>query len=426
MYRMVHSLCLIPFLGILVTGCALKFEDRPVDRPDTTTDPDVDTTTDPDAPPDTSVDPDADSTIPDILDPDTEILDTVDEDDPLDAVDAQDTPSEDVAADDVPTDTFVNPYDPVDLITSIDLDTLLTTVVIGEICTGTGDVINPTSTRRNAWIYLLDELLAPTGGTVDWPTVLARSLATNLSVFVLRDPSLGDYVVIVDPDECEGIYVVDLDADEELVVQVPYPVNDTGALELGIHVFQNSGTTGTRALMIAGTDRCYDPDLLPCDGQTTACAGSLENAHYSDTGFNPNTIFHRVHTYFMDWSTDTVMLQIQDQSDASDGHAILSDGTTIKDTSSLSYLLRDAMRVNLGAYSSQILSCNSAGDTGYTSTCGTTNAQGRLVNGSTNQCGEDATASANRFILMELSSLMLGGTLDTQIMNSVQTVLDTL
>jgi hypothetical protein len=395
-------------LALALGGCAFKFDQRAVTRDaGTDAESDVDTAVDPDVPPDIPDDlEDLDST-GDMDVPDTD-LDAPDMDGPEDTLEVLDTTIEDTAVDDiVAEEIFVNPYAPLDLLFS-DLPTYISSIT-DRICTTSAAMPIPTSTRRNQWGWLLDDLFDL---PVNWVQIWSRSTTNNFSIQPIRDPVNGDYIVISDDDNCEGIYVFDLDTSSRLVVQVPYPVNDTGAMDLGIGTFQQ---TGAWVLMIAGADRCSDPTTLPCDGQTSACIGSLENAHTSDAGLNLLLIFQKIHEYLFTGDSTSRALQIQDMADTSAADIVTSDGTTIDSSFpplGLAVRLRNQLRgrPDLASFSSSIVSCNAPADagSGYSSLCSEANVQGRHSNGSSSLCGTPAPASSNRYIALELSSTMLG------------------
>ncbi len=418
MLRLHHTtfgLLSLPYLILALAGCAIKFDQNSVDRPtDASTDEvqDADASTDADVTvdvPDDTMDEDLPGDMEDMDIPD---MDALDMDTVFDSTDTLDTAAEDTVVDDLPgDDAITNPYYPVTMVTG-NLATLIAADLAAEICTGSSTMPIPSSTRRSDWQRLVNDVLA---ATPNWGTVYARADTYNLDTFVARDPVHGDFVVLVDRSNCEGIYVFDLDATYDVVIQVPYHSTDTGALELGIRVFTENGT---RALMIAGADRCMDPDTFLCDGFTMACTGSLEHARYSDAGYYPLLVFQAVHAGLQATYPSSVALQIQGMTDASGANLIVSDGTGFIDSGSVSILFESALKTRIPAYATTIISCNAPGS-GYTSTCGATNVQARHSNGSSNLCATAASASSNRFVFMELSALMLNGTLFNQIVQSV-------
>jgi hypothetical protein len=406
-----------PLLTLLLAGCALEFGDDPV-RPDALDDPpaDVDTATDPDVPADVPVD--TTDTVSDPMDttgdPDVDGIEPDTPGDPFDAEDVtvEDLLEEDPIEDEQDEDVVVNPYAPLDLVHD-DLEAFLTTYFVSGICTGPAEMTVPDAGRRGDWETLLGDIM---DDDPDWGVVWFRASdgpdpgQLDIPTFVVRDPVYGDFVVVTDPDDCAGIYVFDLDASEDLVVQAPYPVQDPETTSLAFRIFLDAGA---RTLMIAGASRCMDTDTIICSGQTAACAGTLEEARVSDAGFNPQLVFQTVHAFVLDAEPASSSLQVQDQSDASGADIIVSDGTDLDGTGSppgLSVRMRNALqaRTDLGPYSSSIVSCNDPGDESeYDSPCATANVQGRLSNGSANPCGQPADASAERFVVLELSAFVL-------------------
>jgi hypothetical protein len=119
-----------------------------------------------------------------------------------------------------------------------------------------------------------------------------------------------------------------------------------------------------------------------------------------------NLAYQVLHDHLMGSDVAMKAIQLQDMTDASGAAAVVSDGTTIPDTStpSISVDMRDALQTAFPVTSSPIYSCNDPADTGYTSSCNAENIQGRSTNGSSDPCSVASSSSSSRFVVMELSA----------------------
>jgi len=399
---------------LLAPGCALKF-DTPAVKP----------------PEDASAEPDADADAPveviDVVEEDP-VLDLVEdevvEEDVEDAVDVaeedgveQDPVEEDPVEEDPGAEEPGNPYTPLDYyardlctdIASIDISTLGLTA--------------PGSTRRSQWLSFLGYLLAG-----DWAMAYSYNRSVlSLQVYVVRDTGASparDYVVVHDDTNGEGIYVLAVAPDNPLIVEVPYSLEHTNTLAQGCTVLRGNTTEGNGwALLVGGTARCVSTVTLPCDGTTVECTGGTpEDFRRSDVAHNPLLIFHVVHDELMTSDSTAIALQLQGQPDSTGANAIISDGTTIDGTFpvGISVFVRNFLQTRIPGLASTIRSCNDPGDVGhYTSDCQITNSQGRETNGSTDLCSADATASADRFLVLEQSTTMRGSTYHDELTDAV-------
>ncbi len=385
-------------LALASGGCALNFGLPPVDGPDVDTSEDtqadhVDTDTRDDGPDVPDVD-DLDGADLDATDPDG--FDTENPD--LGDVDSMDPPADDTAVEDVPAEEMPDPYDPIvhytmDLRASIEAIPISSDPLTLQV---------PDSTRRNRWRWFLDDLLAG-----NYSGAYSRSVSYDINVFAITDTGTipnRDYLVAYNDTRGEGIYAFNVAPAHPLAVEVPYPVDDVGTLSEGIEMLRQ---VDGWALLVAGTTRCSRTDSIICDGTTVACTGTASSFRTSDVAHNPNLMFQNIHTYLPTKDATSIFVQIQGQADSSGAYAIVSDGTTIHSLSGISVELRNGLRFYLPSYSSEILSCNDSGDaSGYVSTCGITNAQGRASNGSASPCNTAAVSSSNRFVVLELSTEM--------------------
>ena len=391
--------------AIAASSCALKFDTKPVEPPpDTSTDPDAtdtEATGDPDGV-EEDVKPDEPWDEVDELDV-QDVLD-VEEEDPAPEMDAVDIVDLDTPVEDPGEEEPGCLYSPLVCVTD-DLRTMIEAIDIASAV-----FVAPTSSRRTNWGTLLGYVLA-----ANWANTLARAGSMGVEVTAVHDSvTRTDYILIHDPTNGEGTYVINLSPTRDYVFEVPYPVDDAGTLAQGIEALR--GTTGGEsgwALLIGGTDRCESTISIPCDGTTVACTGSTASFRLSDVAHNPNLVFHTVHVQLLNTTPapaggTPIAIQFQDQSDASGAYAYASDGTTTDGTGvplGISILLRNALRTEFPAWSSSILSCNDPIDRALTlfdSDCQTTNVQGRWTNNpSGSPCSVPATTSSDRFVVLE-------------------------
>jgi hypothetical protein len=348
-------------------SCALNFGTDPVGAPDAWGDPDA--------------------------------VDAVDAADQVDAAgdadDAADVPQEDVVEEDP-----YNPFEPIPPVS----DDLLTFIRAIPIVSDPSMFSTPGATRRSNWVGLLEHLLS---GEYDTASSEARTL--NLQLRVVNDTVSGrPFFVLWDESRAEGIYVLDPFPVNPLIVEVPYPMSDSGTLDEGVAVLRLAPGW---ALAVPGATRCTTTSTVDCDGTTLSCSSTPEAFRLSDVAHNTELIFHLVHRFLDDRDPSAITLQLQGQADASGARVIISDGTALHDVSSISVLLRnglsDALRTDFPAYADSIRSCNTPADAGtFTSDCNTTNVQGRWTNGSMDPCGTAAGDSTDRFLALELDLQM--------------------
>ncbi len=180
-----------------------------------------------------------------------------------------------------------------------------------------------------------------------------------------------------------------------LVVQTPHSFYDLNTMAEGVVVFE---TVGARALLSSGTHRCGSDTEAGCSGSTSSCSAGSAPYRISDMAHTEESMFQAMHEALADGlpGTSSISLHGFTQSGAS-----VSDGTTqATSPTSLSAQLTDALTAALPA--ENITSCNDYGAANHdVRLCGTTNAQGRYLNGSADPCGTAASAASGRFIHLE-------------------------
>ncbi len=257
----------------------------------------------------------------------------------------------------------------------------------------------------NAFIQPLPEEIDAFGSTMqqllmgDLASAMPALDALNYDLGVLNDDSGKSYWVAQErPTGFRGLgtYIVDSNYTRNVVVEVPHPLWDTNTPEEGSDIFQG---LGARALFIAGTHRCANPDTPSgCSGTTTSCNTGSIPVRISDAPHFTGNFMYAAHGAGLQLVSPPISLNLH--GNASEPVDItLSDGTR---SSGAETALVNSLRNALLARSVSVASCNWPDD-GLTAQnlCGTTNAQGRLSNGSPEACTINAVNASGLFLHIE-------------------------
>ena len=223
--------------------------------------------------------------------------------------------------------------------------------------------------------------------------------ALNYDLKSLNDDSGKSYLVAQERStgfRGLGTYVVDLNHARNVIVEVPHPIFDKNTPEEGSDIFQG---LAARALFVAGTHRCANPDTESgCSGTTKACGGDSIPVRISDAPHFTGNFMYVGHSAALQLDPQPISLNLHGNS-SEPVDVTLSDGTRVAGADTdLVQRLRSALlgrSVNVG-------SCNWPPD-GLTAQnlCGTTNAQGRLSNGSPEACRMNAASASGLFLHIE-------------------------
>ena len=197
-----------------------------------------------------------------------------------------------------------------------------------------------------------------------------------------------------------GTYVFNTNpCHSNLIIQSTHPRKDLNTGKQAVHIFTN---IGANAVMIAGAKRCNSTDFSICDGVTSAClAGpATEPFRVSDMAHVVGTIYQKTTEFLFDNYPETYFAQLHGFSwDAGEPYVILSNGNQ-SIPSGFDYLnkLREELQII-----DPSLSYITVGhlDLNWTSLLGTTNTQGRYINGSIDPCETPASANSGRFLHIE-------------------------
>ncbi len=259
---------------------------------------------------------------------------------------------------------------------------------------GSNAFIPPSAEQVDAFRVTMQQLL-----TGDIPGAMTGLNALNYDLNTLNDDSGKSYLVAQERSagfRGLGTYIVDSGYARNVIVEVPHPLWDTNTPEEGSDVFQG---LGARALFLAGTHRCANPDTPSgCSGTTTSCNTGSIAVRISDAPHFTGNFMYAAHSAGLQLVPQPISLNLHGNS-SEPVDVTLSDGTRIPGSdTALVHQLRNA----LAARAVSVGSCNWPDD-GLTpqNLCGTTNAQGRLSNGSPESCGTNAMTASGLFLHIE-------------------------
>lgn len=181
----------------------------------------------------------------------------------------------------------------------------------------------------------------------------------------------------------------------ELVLQCPHPLFDTKSAHQGAWIYR---MVGARALFISGAHRCNQAFASPCAGTTTVCSGVAEPFRRSDPAHNVDHPLQAATIAVLSSIAQPLVIQLHGfGKDPGDPDLILSNGTRSTPMPDPIKTLRDGL---LGVDDSLTFKIAHI-DSTWNQLTGTTNVQGRLMNGSPSPCSQSASITSGRFIHME-------------------------
>lgn len=274
---------------------------------------------------------------------------------------------------------------------------------------GGGDYLQPNLASRQLWRGIVDHILAGEYGPAH-----TEALTRSYQVVIWTDTATpGNPVHVIlertpaATDRYWGTYVFNTAPNRwHLVVQCPHPVADTNTEYQGIRMYR---ATSARAYFVSGTHRCNGISYSPCDGTTTACSGSSEDFRYSDMAHVVDSAFE-VTTEAM-FANDASLIIVQPHGfsqGTGDPDLVISNGTTsLPGGTDYAVAVATAIEAIDGTLDARVVHR----DVTSSSLWGTTNTQGRLLNGSAAPCGTQASSATGRFIHVEQARV---GLRDTQ------------
>ena len=211
-----------------------------------------------------------------------------------------------------------------------------------------------------------------------------------------------------------GTYVVNPNWHRDLNIQAPHPRRDTNTRAESVDMFLQLGAA---VLQFAGTHRCANSACSTCSGSTEVCGGCNGDSFFeSDSAHFVDSFFQAASSEFAEQISALVSVSLHGfgpcdpLSDTS--FVIISNGTGFAVADSLATDIAEEYNIRLApVYSDELAgSCNAKpgepevawpckGDP----PCGTTNVQGRAINGSLEACSTSVSIAPlpERFIHVE-------------------------
>jgi hypothetical protein len=188
------------------------------------------------------------------------------------------------------------------------------------------------------------------------------------------------------------------DEGSPVVLEAPHAYFDLDTLKEGRMLFE---ALSARALLVSGTHRCANDLASSCSGRTGVCSDEGRQPYRnSDMAHRTDTLFQAVHRAITEQWSQTTVISLHGFTDTG---VSLSDGTT-EPTTADSTVARMASALESEFSDADITVCNDyPGATREVRLCGSTNVQGRHLNGSTDACSTRASQAGGRFIHVEQS-----------------------
>jgi len=245
-------------------------------------------------------------------------------------------------------------------------------------------------TERQAYVDALRQLLR--ASTTDVQDALTSFADHGVA------PCVDDTVLLLpSPSPALPWVMLRLDEARPLQVHVPHPRHERHTAAEGVALFMQ---LQARAVLLSNRHRCDSDVPSGCDGSTGVCGPTAPYSE-SDPAHVVDDVFHDVHMVLADAFADDVVVSLHGMSSAG---ISLSNGTTasVVDDDALVARLARAFDTRY----TDVTVCNAlpADDVPLVERlCGTTNAQGRHLNGSADACTLPASTSTGRFLHLEQS-----------------------
>lgn len=181
-----------------------------------------------------------------------------------------------------------------------------------------------------------------------------------------------------------------------LIVETPHPFYDLDTLAEGRLFFE---TLEARVLLSSGTHRCGSFVSSPCSGTTSVC-GSSAPYRISDMTHVDEALFQVAHEVLAEHFAADWVVSV---------HGMGGDGVSLSNGTTQPVAPDDPVALFAAALADtfpdeSITTCNAyPGATVDARLCGTTNTQGRHLNGSPDACSVAASTASERFLHLEQS-----------------------
>lgn len=264
---------------------------------------------------------------------------------------------------------------------------------------GGGDYLQPNSSSRTLWREIIDHILV--GEYADAHT---KALTKNYQVVLFTDTGTDNQVVHVllertvsSTSRYWGTFIFcTTPLRPHLVIQSPHPRYDSNTGYQSVRAYQS---TGAAAYFVSGTHRCNGISYSSCDGSTSACSSEDESYRYSDQAHVVYSTFQVTTDAVLDHDADALFIQPHGFGQITgDPDLIISNGTRYS-PSGTDYAV--AIRDGFAAVDPTLTFKVAHVDLSWTRLLGTSNCQGRLVNGGNDPCGTSANSASGNFVHIE-------------------------
>ncbi len=276
--------------------------------------------------------------------------------------------------------------------------------------------IQPNSAERASWRDAVEELIS---GDFAACANLADPLGYDL---VEYSDSIGGHAYYIllektsggEPLRGLGTYVFNPDWCRSLNIQAPHTRNDLNTRPESIDMFLQLDAT---FLQIAGTHRCANSACTPCSGSSSVCGGCNGSRYFeSDSAHFVDNFFQQASNEVAGRIGALVSVNVHGWTPCSPAtdtsFVVVSNGTRgIVDVGLATEIATEYNALLAGLYTGEPAGSCNAGAGGPTVVwpcsavpfCGTTNTQGRALNGSPNACSTTVSDAPlpERFIHLE-------------------------
>lgn len=257
---------------------------------------------------------------------------------------------------------------------------------------GSEGFVKPTNEELDDWRNLITNLIDGRYTTAD---SLVHANFPFYQLFRFTDTGFNDQIYYLLRENFPvtkgwGTFIINPNFERQICIEIPHPIYDINTYSEGTNIFRR---TGSRFLIMAGTHRCANAEISPCDGTFHGCGDDRypvsDMAHFAASPFQVTheTIFEKnvqiyafnIHGHGRDDCEDIFL---------SNGHKTQSKPILFNIKASL--------------LASGGVSVAVAGD--GTSSCplvGSNNVQGRFTNNAPDPCTEAASATTGYFIHVE-------------------------
>lgn len=256
----------------------------------------------------------------------------------------------------------------------------------------------PKNWQMATWAFVLHEVLE---GNYNIASDSAGNVGYQLVEYT-DNSGLSDrtyYLLETTGSNYWGTYIYYPDHQRQLVIQAPHARHDFNTGKQGVHVFYES-----EALFFAmnGTHRCNHSTFSSCSGSTDVC-GASEDYRISDMAHHDTSFFHAATDTLFSKYNHTYFIQLHGFTKKStDPFVILSNGTNQTPTTDYIPTLEQELYDEDNSLTFKV-----AHEDNWDRLVGFTNTQGRLINQSTDPCGQSASSVSGRFIHIEQEKLSL-------------------